>query len=460
MQRCSSGSLNRRQFLARSAAVAGAAAGAGLLGRSVAAGTAEAASAHDTTTITIMSETSEITPAYIAAFEKLHPNIKVNFLADDPTRLSAMFAAGSPPDIVRAMGASEMPHWVARGVAADLTSYFAKSTMLNPSNLLPVNDIFRFQGMTAGIGPRYGMVKDWSPDFSVWFNKDLFDTAGVKYISTTQPTSLEELLAIGKQVGVRKNGKVLVYGFDLGLVNGWTGPVIWALGQEGKSLFSADRTMADFTQPEARKFLQFLVDWAQAHVGLSPLDPDPSGWSGPPYVAQRVAMAMDGYWLGGKVNVPTSATNSKPLTNSALAPAPLWGATRTDPCQTGAGLFITAASKNKDAAWAFFEYYFGGQPAMDRATGGWGVPPLKSYMPDMPHGTAYQAAALKAVQAELPYTGKILQFSPYASATAMDAVIAQYLTPVMQGQGTVDSAAAQITAGVNKLLKLGKEQVS
>ena len=214
-----------------------------------------------------MGNQNENTPASNAAFEKLHPDIKVSFLNFDSARLSAMFAAGSPPDVVRCVGAQEIPNWVTRGVAANLDSYFAKSKVLASSNLLPINDVYRFDGTTQGIGPRYGMAKDWSPDFAVWFNKDLFDKAGVKYISETQPTSLEELLSIGKKVGVRKNGKVLIYGFDLGLATSTVGFILWALGQNGNVLFSGDKSTADFTTPDARRVLQFLVDWAQAHSG-------------------------------------------------------------------------------------------------------------------------------------------------------------------------------------------------
>jgi multiple sugar transport system substrate-binding protein len=455
----SSSTLNRRQFLARSAAVAGAAAGAGLLGGSLSPSAAEAGREEGKTTLTIMSNASEVLPAYNALYQKLNSGIQINFLNYDPTRLSAMLAAGQAPDIVRVVGAQEIAYWIKRGIAADLTPYFAKSKLLTPAQLLPVCDIYRMSGTTQGIGPRYGMPKDWSPDFTVWYNQDLFDKAGVKYLDEKTPTPIDELVAIGKKLSVIKNGKVVVYGFDIGAANLWpTGFVLWALGQDGKSLFSADKTQADFTTPAARKVLKFIVDAAQAHLTVSPIDPDPSGWEGPPYIANRMAMTIFGYWFGGEVNSLSTSAGGKPVTRSAMAPSPQWGATRTNPCTTGTGHYVPAASQHKAEAFAWLEWFATGKPAMDRATGGWGVPPLKSFLPDMPHGIAAQAAAAKEVQEEMPFSGKFLQFSPYATAPSMDLIIQKYLTPAMQGHGTVDQAAAQITADVNKLLKLGKDQ--
>lgn len=455
MDRRISAPLSRRHFLARSAAAIGAVATADALGSRGWNTPAEAAQDRDTQTLTIMYNSGEITPAILSEFEKQNPGVKTKFINQDPIRLSAMLASGSPPDFVRIVGAQEMPNYAARGVAADLTPYFAKSVALKSTHLMPVNNVYRWSGSTQGEGSRYGMAKDWSPDFTLWFNKTLFDRAGVKHLSETQPVTYDELLRLAKRLTVRKHGKTLVYG--LSLINlGYTPSIMQMLAQEGKSLFNHDYTQADFTTTEARRALAVFVDWAQAHVGPSPLDPDPSGWDGPPFLANRLAISNYGYWFGGEVNVP--GKNGKPVTQAAMAPAPMFGTKRLDPCISATGAWIPASSKNKDLAWKFMEYFMAGQPAVDRAKSGWGVPSMRPLIPDMPHDTPYQKEPYDAVRREFAHF-TVLRFSPYATSTAMDNVLTKYLVPVMKGQAKLDAAAAQITADVNKLLQSGKDQI-
>jgi multiple sugar transport system substrate-binding protein len=365
-----------------------------------------------------------------------------------------MMAANQPPDFVRIVGSPDMPNFAARGLALNLDPYFASSTVLKAADLMPINDVYKWDGKVQGRGPRYGMAKDWSPDAQIWYNKKLFDQAGVKYLSETEPLSYDELLALGKKLTVRKGGKIQVYGLDAAWNLGWEyGGIIQMLAQQGKSLWNHDYTEADFTSPEARKILQWYVDWAQARVGPSPLDPDPAGWAGPSFLANRVAMVLYGYWFQGSIASDTHGL----LQHTGFAPAPQWGSKRISGCFTATGAWIPQNSQNHQAAWKFMEYFMAGKPAYDRATSGWGVPSVKHFLKDMPQGTPYQKAFYRSLQNEMRYF-KVLRFSPYATDTAMGTVIDKYMQPVMKGQAKLDAAAQQLEAAVNQLLKQGKEQ--
>jgi multiple sugar transport system substrate-binding protein len=73
-----------------------------------------------------------------------------------------------------------IPQYVARGVVLDLTPYFEASSVLQPDDLMPVNDYYRADDdLTIGQGNQYGMVKDWSPDMTIWVNTALLEAAGV-----------------------------------------------------------------------------------------------------------------------------------------------------------------------------------------------------------------------------------------------------------------------------------------
>jgi multiple sugar transport system substrate-binding protein len=135
------------------------------------------------------------------------------------------------------------------------------------------------------------------------------------------------------------------------------------------------------------------------------------------------------------------------------------GSKRLSSCYAGTGLWIAATSKNKDAAWAFMEYFIAGPPAHDRAKSGWGVPSLTSLLSEMPQTQPYQKEAYQTVQEELKYFAP-LTISPYASTTGIGTILDNYLQQAAKNQLSVSAAAQQITSEMNKLLQQGKQAIS
>lgn len=444
-------SISRRRFLAASAAATAAGAVGGLPSRL--APRAEAASQRATVTLTAMYNANELSDKEIKIFEQQHPGIKVTRIVPSPVRLSAMLAAGQPPDFVRVVS-TDVPSFVAQGVALNLDPYFRTSTVLNAANLLPYSEGFRWNGSVQGKGPRYGMAKDFSLDSQMWFNKKLFDQAGVKYPSSTTPMHYDEMLALAKKVTVRRGSRIQVYGLDLGWDLQWPiyGQIVWMLAQEGKSLWNSDFTEATFTSPEAVKVLQFFVDWAQAHVGPSPLDPGAT-WGGALFEANRTAMILYGYWFEGEMilDVP------KLLPQMGFLPSPQWGSKRSSANFLTTGAIIPKASKNIEAAWIFFEYFMAGQPALDRASSGFGLPTLKSYLKDVPLETAQKRQIFATFQQDVKYQAQ-LQYSPYITQVGISQALTNALIPMMKGEVSVARGAAQLEDAVNKLLRQGKQQ--
>lgn len=448
----SSSRLSRRRFLGTAALTAGTLAGASTL--LSACDASATGSSSGKTVLTIMGDPGEITPAYLKEFEKLNATISVNFLNFDQTRLNAMFAAGTPPDIVRGYG-FDSPFYSARGMALNLDPYLAKSSVLKTTDLEPIQDLWRWDGKHTGKGPYYGLAKDWSLDGTFWINLTLAKEAGVSSPSTTEPLTYDALLDLGKKLTVREGGKIKVYGVSAQWPNATsfgTQNIYQMVAQQGGSVFSSDLTKADFTTPEATKALQWYVDYAQAHIGPSPLDPDPNGWDGPTYLANRMAMAMDGYWFSGEITSGTATQQN----NSVLLPAPVMGSKRISSCFAGTGLWIAAKTQHPDEAWKFFEYFFAGKPAHDRATGGWGTPSLKSLISEMPQTLPNQKEAYQATQAELQYFS-VLPVSPYTTSAAVGTIIDTVLQQVVKNQMTLSAGAQQITTNVNLLLQQGAQ---
>jgi multiple sugar transport system substrate-binding protein len=166
-----------------------------------------------------------------------------------------------------------------------------------------------------------------------------------------------------------------------------------------------------------------------------------------------MAMATEGYWYGGVV-----ATDKKSAKTARMAPAAQFGSTRLSPCAGASGYWMPKAGKNKDAAWAAYEYFLGGAPARARAKAGSGLPALKSLRPLLPQAEAFQKQAYEVQERELPYFS-VISFTPYTRVDAFDAVIGQFLPAAIKGNVTVGKLADQLNSGINKQLANGKKLV-
>lgn len=441
-------SMGRRRFLALSAG--GTAAGAAALnGCALPVSTGVSGSGES---ITMMVKADDLSPELV---QQAHDDtgIRIKRVDYDITKLIAMLTSGNPPDLVRSVGAVDAAYFAARDVMQDLDGYFAKSTVLRTDDLDPVNDLWRYDGRTQGKGPRYGMAKDFSQDSMYWYNTAAFDKAGVALPSQTEPLTYEEWLENAKAIVQRKNGQTTIAG---GTYNGLTKATLMATltASAGGSLFSDDFSRVDFTTPEARKALAWYVELCRLKVGASLIMPDPNGWDGPTYQAGRLAMCNSGYWMGGMI------TPDKKLAEvSRLAPTPVFaGGPRISACQGGTGLWMPRKAGNKDAAWRIFEWYFGEAPAKARASGGWGIPTLKSLRSLMPAQTAQQKQVLNVQENELKHYS-VVSFSPYTTADSFDALFNQIAPAAMKGETSVDVVARRLNTAVNEQLKRGKEQV-
>ncbi len=448
-----SSAITRRRFLATSAATLGSLAGAGALLDACNA-TATTSGGKSVTTLTVMYASTEFTPAYVKEFEKLNPDIKISFIEYDATRLNAMLAAGTPPDFIRA-GAVGSANANARGLALALDPYLAKSSVLKTSDLLPINDAWRWDGKQTGQGPYYGISKDWSQDATIWYNQALFDKAKVPYLSPTEPITYDQLLDISNKLTVRQGGKVQVYGFGPEWQWGIASSILTMVKQQGGQIYNSDLSQIDFTIPEAQKALTWYVNYMQANIGPSSLNPLSESSDAPVFLGNRMAITQDGYWFGGNLYTAPAALQAA----GRLAPAPQMGPNRFSPAYAGIGAWIPAVSKHKDEAWKLMEYFITGTPAHDRAKSGWGIPSLKSLLAEMPQALPYQKEAFQSMQNELNHVG-LLPDSPYATIASYETSIDQYLEQAAKKQISVATASQQITAAANKLLQQGKQQLS
>lgn len=446
--------LSRRRFLALGSAAAG---GALAVGCSPASSTNTPAAAPGTGsaakgTVTVMSQSGEFGPKEAkAAGQALGLTVKT--VEYDLTKLTAMLASGNPPDVVRGMGATDTPYLVARQVAENLDPYFAKSALIKADDIDPVNDLWRYDGEKQGSGPRYGFAKDYSQDCTIWFNSALYDAAKVTRPSATTPLLLDDLLDEGRRLVKRQGAKVSVYGLNpngLGLFT----QLAWLTDLAGGKLTSDDLASVDFSSSEAQRALTWYLDYAKAGIGPTVLNPDPNGWDGPTFQAGRMATTLSGYWLGGLFS-----GDPKSAKVAGFAPAPQFDtARRISPCFGATGLWMPKASKNKDAAWAVMEWFLAGDPAKARATGGWGIPPLKSLQKLMPQKLPYQKQAYEVQMAEQQHFS-VTSATPYVRQDAINAIITRELPKAIKGTMTSGQFADTLNSQINAQLADGKKRL-
>jgi len=403
--------------------------------------------------LTIMSPSGgEITPASIAGFQKAYPQLKVTLINSDPTRLNAMLAAGNPPDLVRDAGTDVTPYIASQGLALNLDSYFEQSTVLKPSDILPVNDVWKWDGKQQGQGSRYGIAKDWSQDAMWWYNTEIWAAAGLAPRAPDTPVTYDELLANAKEMTKTAHGKTSVYG--LWYVTPNIDYIAGMVATAGGRIISEDLTTVDFSSPEARQALTWIVNAGKEGLGYSVVNP-PADWDGPELLSGKQAMANQGYWFTGYAATTNPAYETKLQFNAA----PLLGSTRISPTYGAVGYWIPVKAANPGASFAWLEWYCGGAGAKARIAAGDGLPSLHSLLPLLPQQIAFDKNSVATQENELNYFKVVQVASPYAQNTAINTTLTKDFPAAISGGLSVGALADKLTTDVNAVLAAGKKSL-
>lgn len=136
----------------------------------------------------------------VKAFEKENPNIKVNTeltaYADYFTKLQTRIAGGNAPDVYE-LNYENFVQYASKGTLADLSNFIEKDENFDSSQLNQAAfEAYQYDGK------QYGMVESFS-NVLTFYNKDLFDKAGVEY--PTADWTWEDELAAAKKITDEEN---------------------------------------------------------------------------------------------------------------------------------------------------------------------------------------------------------------------------------------------------------------
>jgi multiple sugar transport system substrate-binding protein len=395
----------------------------------------------------------EMTQDMVTQFQTKYPGITIELIQTDLTRFFSMYAAGNPPDLVRVQAPS-IPPYLARKMLYDLTPYFQASPTLKPDDLAPANKYYQAEDpLHIGSGKLYGMVKDWSPDFTIFAYKKAFEDKSISLPSDAKPLTYQEVYDLGKQLASFEGDRITMFGYDY--------PDTWVdrmwmnmLGETGDLLFSEDYTTINLSgSDKAKAILQYFFNHAKDNLGaVGSIIPSPN-WIGDDFDKGLVALIQYGYWFSGMAE--TDVTTGQVV----LLPSPTWAGVQRDPTMTATGMVMAGLTKVPDAAWTVFQWFNGEEPAEGRAGSGWGVPALKSWYSKMPNTNAFQQQVQKVLAIELALDTPPLQFNPYLGESTVANAWLQYLEQAVAGTITFDEMLTNIEFDVNTAIQDGKSAI-
>ncbi|HEY4688137.1 MAG TPA: sugar ABC transporter substrate-binding protein [Anaerolineae bacterium] len=314
----------------------------------------------------------------VRAFEAIHPDIKIEaqHLADSEylSRVSAMIAAGSPPDVGYLLE-THAPLWASEGKVLDMTGIIKSDPDL--ASRLPEAYYYYAPGKTIGTNTAAEIIL-------LFYNKDVFDRAGVPYppAKAEDAWTWDEFLARAQQLTTDRNGKhpgqpgfdpedIDVYGvssrFDY-----WYSyfPFIYS---NGGQIVNAEGTRLLLDSPEAVEAIQRLADlmWVH-HVMPTPQQAQrlPPG----EVLMQTGKLAMDirGQWK-------LLDYSSIPDLRLGVAVLPKMKEPKT--LILGSPTVIFSGTHNLDAAIQFYKFH-NDPKAVDLFARGLWMPLQKSYYTD------------------------------------------------------------------------------
>ena len=266
--------------------------------------------------------------------QQKYPHIEVELIhvtGDYNQKLQTMIAGGTPPDIME--HAEGMQAYAVKGQLEPLDE-LAQEFGFNFTDHFDENllNIFKYQGKVYAMPDRAGAM-------ILFYNKDMFDKAGVSY--PTKDWTWDDMLQAAQKLTIREGNEVKQYGFMT--ISWWPYWMSFIYQNGGRVLDENGKPV--FNTPEVKEALQFYNDLAWKYkVSPTPADAANMGNVGPDqlFAQGKLAMELTGFWnIQSLMNVPDLNWDI----------APMWrGKERAIPAFFN-GLAIAKDSKHKKEAF-------------------------------------------------------------------------------------------------------------
>jgi multiple sugar transport system substrate-binding protein len=276
--------------------------------------------------------------AIVDAFHVANPKITVKVTVSDWEpywdKLQTSIAGGDAPDVF-AMDGPLFPDYQSRDVLLDLKPLIDRDGY----DLGQLADQAVADFTTPG--GQFGVPRDLNV-VALYYNKKMFDTAGIPYPDDTWDWA--KLTDVAKRLTLKSGSKTTQWGFyteTTDMENYWS-ELVW---QNGGDIISADHKTSLVGSDQAAGGMQFLQDL----IWKDKVMPDASITDalGDAFEQGQAAMEANGSWL-----VATHQAAGLDFGIAPLPKGPAGQATSINPT----GAVVYKGTKNPDAAWAFVKY--------------------------------------------------------------------------------------------------------
>lgn len=321
------------------------------------------AQSDEQTTIRVMTffayDNPEVEQAVVDAFEAANPNITVELelttFNDIFTKYQTQVAGQTAPDVI-SMNFENLRSFASRGAIEPLNDYIDADAFDMGIYYPNTVDMHTIDGIT------YGLPATFS-DNVLYFNKTMFDEAGVAYPDETW--DWDTLLEVGSQfvVDEDEDGIIDTYGY---------GPSWWPmyLFMYETNMLTPDNSACAMSSPEAIQAIQSYVNlFAEDGISADSVAQATQG-DFDRFIAGDLAMFAAGPWAVRPFNDAVEGFE--------------WDIAH-HPAGTVQGTFlysnsyaISESSENKDAAWAFLQFASGPEGVRIRQEGQFEIAAVQS----------------------------------------------------------------------------------
>lgn len=369
------------------------------------------------------------------AYEASHPGVTIEYIdvssQDYDTKVAAMLAGGDTSDIYMVKDIPALLNWYEAGYSTNLNDYIASAGY----------DLSGFVGMETNYAPNGEQIAlPFRSDFEILFyNKDLFDAAGLAYPTNTM--SWEEYKELALKIADPANE---IYG---------THYHTWLSTCVNYTVADGVNTLIDGEYSDLAYFYQIVQDLEDAGACMPYTEISAAGlhYSGA-FGNGNIAMMPMGYWYvatlinnidNGTYNVKNWGLASMPTKEGVAAGSTFGNLT---------GAMINKASANKDLAWDYISWLCGEEGSKVTASTGnrpaWvseGVADVMSSVPGFPSDEGSKEALLPTyVAIEIPG-------SEYSSQ--ISSILGEEHSAIMTREITIEEGIKNMNERVQELLE-------
>jgi multiple sugar transport system substrate-binding protein len=329
-------------------------------------GTPEAGDLTGTISFQVFGDPAELAAfqAVVEGFKEAQPGATVEVIhvpqqGDHMTKLSTSFAAGNPPD-VWVLNYRRYGQFAAEGVIEPIGPLLEKSATISEDLYYQeALNAFRYQGTLMCLPQNVS-------NLVVYYNKDLFTKAGLEF--PAKDWTWADFVNTAQRLTTTDTSGQKTYGVGIDPQLIRVAPFIWSNG--GEIVDDPEKpTKLAIQEPAAREAIQAFVD-LQLQYKVTPNE------------AEAKAEDIEARFMNGRLGMILQSRAATPtfreITGFQWDVAPLPRFKEAASILHSDAYCISAASKNKELAWAFVEYAQGTDGQRRASELGRTVPSLKS----------------------------------------------------------------------------------